>query len=164
MDLQKRMLIAAIIAFALAGAAVAYAASASRFVVMGCGLILDTEKQKEWYIGPDKDMNFTEAKEWAKNLTSCEGDWRLPTRDEIKDLYNPKFKVGKPWKSPSKKSYQAKIDPAFNAIGKGIWVWTGEIKDEKFSYLFSFDNGNLGWSIHDLATPCRRAFAVRDKK
>lgn len=52
------------------------------------GIIFDPKTNLEWYVGPDKDTTWEEAKVWLKTLTVGGRDWRMPKRSELKALYH----------------------------------------------------------------------------
>lgn len=54
-----------------------------RFTVDG-SMILDTQTNLWWKVGPDRDTNFFTAEEWVNGLG---GYWRLPTPNELAALY-----------------------------------------------------------------------------
>ena len=51
------------------------------------GVIYDSQTGLEWYEGPEHSLSFEKANYWAKSLVVPGGDWRLPTRKEIRSLY-----------------------------------------------------------------------------
>jgi serine/threonine protein kinase len=51
------------------------------------GIVKDTKTGLEWYIGPDKDTNWNEAKSWVRNLKVGGGGWRMPTIKQLTGLW-----------------------------------------------------------------------------
>ena len=41
----------------------------------------------DWYVGPNRDNNWHQAKAWTENLTVAGGGWRMPTVPELKAIY-----------------------------------------------------------------------------
>lgn len=77
------------------------------------GIIYDLQTGLEWYVGPDRDTTWDEARAWVKNLTVGDGGWRMPTRAELKTLYKKGVGI-------------RNMDPGFKTTG--YWVWSGETK------------------------------------
>lgn len=120
----------------------------SRFVVDRNGIIIDTKTGLQWFVGPDKDTDWHEAKAWVGGLTVDGGGWRMPTREEVKDLYQA-------GEGPHN------IDPSFKTSGG--FVWTSETVGSSHAWGFCFDIGGDYWprlAFCDTA----RAFAVRARK
>jgi hypothetical protein len=86
-----------------------------RFYLNG-GIIEDLKLELQWAPAPDRSMNHYEAEKYARNLSLAGGGWRLPTRAELKSLYD----TSKP----------KHIDPVFN-IDIWVWGWTSELEEEK---------------------------------
>ncbi len=59
----------------------------NRFVIRNNGVVLDTSTGLEWVAGPDRDMSRTDAVSWINDLTLDGGGWRLPSRSELRGLY-----------------------------------------------------------------------------
>lgn len=79
------------------------------FIVRKNGVVYDPRTQLEWVVGPDRDTSFLEARSWVEKLTLDGGGWRLPTRKELRSLYQ-------------KKSRFSCILPQWVALtGSGIW-------------------------------------------
>ncbi|MGA9996083.1 MAG: DUF1566 domain-containing protein [Pyrinomonadaceae bacterium] len=131
-----------------------------RFSVTPCNSIKDTQSGLEWFVGPDRNVTWYEAQQWTVVLANCGGSWRMPTIEEIRTLYNPALKAGTGYYT-SGKYFPAHIDPVFDAIGGGSWVWANEkIGDEALSF-----NLNQGKTVTYSAMNTfysTRAFAVRN--
>jgi len=57
------------------------------YLLYNNNIILDEVTNLEWFVGPDKDINWKEAKNWVHNLTCAGGNWRLPAIEELYNLY-----------------------------------------------------------------------------
>jgi hypothetical protein len=117
----------------------------------------------EWLAGPDKATNWYDAKKWVESLTAVAGGgWRMPTRKELKTLYQKREKCN--------------IKPIFKTTG--CWVWSGETKGSSLAwgYDYSFEpggsilSGGSGSSSgpvtfkQDDSSDSTRGFAVRSRK
>lgn len=78
-----------------------------RFTGASNGVITDSITGLEWYVGPNPDNTWHEAKAWTERLTVAGGGWRLPTMAELKAIYQ---KGASPYN----------MDPLFQA--KGAWA------------------------------------------
>jgi hypothetical protein len=117
----------------------------NRFTKAENGVITDRVTGLEWYVGPNSDNTWHQAKEWAENLNVDGGGWRLPTLQELKALY---LKGASP----------INMDPVFQV--KGAWVWSGELHNSWSAWGFAFYSGLDGW--HHLDYPNGRvALAAR---
>lgn len=94
-----------------------------------------------WQVGPDRDMNWDEAKAWADSLG---GDWRLPTLAELRGL----------WDSGISSNDWGPFETG------GDWVWSGEVRDSLSAWNFVFHYGLDDWHYRSYSS-FRRAFAVR---
>jgi len=117
----------------------------------------------EWLAGPDKATNWYDAKKWVESLTAVAGGgWRMPTRKELKTLYQKREKCN--IKSLLKTT--------------GCWIWSGETKGSSLAwgYDYSFEPGGSilsGGSVsgsgpvtfkRDDSSDSTRGFAVRSRK
>ena len=59
-----------------------------RFIKTPCGSIKDTETNLEWFVGPNKNMDFIEAQEWVNSLTACGGHWKVPTMSKLRAIFD----------------------------------------------------------------------------
>ena len=57
-----------------------------RFILGDKGIVLDTKTNLEWVVGPARDMDWYEARDWVSNLSVSGGGWRMPTAEEVKTL------------------------------------------------------------------------------
>jgi hypothetical protein len=120
----------------------------TRFIKTADGVITDSVTGLDWYVSPNHDNNWHEAKAWTENLTVAGGGWRMPTIPELKALYQNGV-------SPYN------MDPLFETTG--VWVWSGQLHDPSTAWGFAFYNGQEGWHGLDYAFG-RQAFAVRPSR
>jgi hypothetical protein len=123
-------------------------AAPARFTKAANGVITDSVTGLEWYLGPDQDNTWRQARDWAANLAVAGGGWRLPTLAELKVLYQ-------------KGASPINMDPLFQA--GGAWVWSGELRNAWSAWGYAFYNGLEGWHHLDYAKG-RVALAVRSRK
>jgi hypothetical protein len=115
-----------------------------RFSKSADRIITDRDTRLEWHVGPDLDITWKEAKKWAAKLSVWGGGWRLPTRQELRQLYQPGLGT-------------RNLDPCFDLTG--WWIWSGEIEDASSAYFFHFEAGEAYWD--DRGRSCgKQAFAV----
>ena len=131
-----------------------------RFSVAQCGSIKDTRTNLEWIVGPDRNMTWDEARQWITELGACNGGWRMPSIEEIRSLYNPAVTAGT-GHNINGTYFPAHIDPAFNAIGGGSWVWSNESAGAGNARSFNFNQGKAVEYAVTNTTFSTRAFAVR---
>lgn len=119
-------------------------ASSIRFQKNG-EIITDYANGLDWQLGPDRGTNWNEAKAWVEDLG---GDWRMPTRAELKGLW----------------------DAGINSWTWGLFenggcfVWSGEVYDLTsawYVYFGYYFGGRDGWDTSSLSYGDGRAFAVR---
>jgi hypothetical protein len=116
-----------------------------RFSILSNGIIIDNLNNCEWFVGPDKDMDWFEANEWARSLNLNGKIWRLPTRKELNSLF-------------IKGEGQRNMPPIFKTSG---WeIWTKESWTNSHAWLFSFILGDSKAWDRRYSTN-RRAFAIR---
>ena len=120
------------------------------------GIVFDRRTGLEWYVGPDEDITWKQAKKWVSNLKVAGGRWRLPAVDEVKSI----FQKGKGRRNMS---------PLFKT--RGWYVWLGEMDNEYiigtyagyYFYSYYFD-GNGRLQIHPSTVNYKiRVFAVRPR-
>ena len=107
------------------------------FTVDNDGIITATSTGLQWLFGPDKDTNWDQANAWVKGLSIGGGGWRMPTRAELKGLYN-------------------------GGMRKNHWVWSGELNGSSLAWNFTFDPGHEN-PITRSNSHDGRAFAVRSR-
>jgi len=115
------------------------------------GIVYNENTGLEWFVGPDEETNWQEAKKWVWSLTVAGGGWRMPSRGELEKLYK-------------KGSGTRNMTPLMRTLGS--WVWTGETWHQNSSnvWFFNFDRGkSFFYSINDSHI-FFRAFAVRSRR
>ena len=114
----------------------------------GDGVITDFMTGMEWLARPDKDPSWDEAQAWSSKLSVAGGGWRMPSRMELKTLYDNGF--GK-----------RKLASIFKAT---VWgVWSGEQFGPSKAWDFDLSTGLEAWRLR--TTPdYERALAVRAPK
>jgi hypothetical protein len=112
------------------------------------GIVYDEKKNIEWVAGPDKDINWDEAKAWVESLSVAGGDWRMPTKEELKSL----FKKG---------AGSRNMTPLLKTTG---WrLWSDETEGSEAAWFFNFYDGDYTWGPREsYAGP--RVFAVRSRR
>jgi tetratricopeptide (TPR) repeat protein len=114
------------------------------------GVIYDSQLGLEWAPSDGQVLNHYQAEGYARGLSLAGGGWRLPTRDELKSLYD--------------KTKPGNVDPVFG-VGD-MWVWTSELWNEAsipgaIGFYF-YDGGVKGGDRDNIKRQNnRRALAVR---
>jgi hypothetical protein len=119
-----------------------------RYTKANNGVITDRVTGLEWYVGPNQDNTWHDAKAWVENLTVAGGGWRLPTVAELKALYQ---KGAAPYN----------MDPLFQT--PGVWAWSGQLNNAWSAWGFAFYNGQEGWHSMNYGNG-RQALAVRSRR
>jgi len=114
-------------------------------------VVTDYLTNLQWRVGPDCGTDWNEANGWVDGL---EGNWRMPTRAELHELYLAGVRDGD-W------GYFQNID---------AWVWSGEPRGTSSAWYFDFnlgqsdwlyrDGGAEGWGFRNFDDDLR-AFAIR---
>ena len=118
------------------------------YIAYASSVVKDTKTGLEWLAGPKRMMTWDEARTWVESLSVEGGDWRMPTRKELKTLYK-------------KGAGEYNITPLLKV--SGWWIWTGEKKFAGRAWAVYFVDGSE--RAHDRSTPYGpRAIAVRSKK
>ncbi len=121
-------------------------------IAYATGIVYDKKTGLEWIAGPDRDTTWYEAESWVENLNVAGGGWRMPTRAELKTLYQKG--VGTRNMTPLLKT-------------TGWWVWSGETKSSSSAWRFNFYNGDDPWfwrAREDYSYYGIRGFAVRSQR
>ena len=112
------------------------------------GIVLDTNTGLAWVAGPDRNTTWNEARSWVNNLTVGGGGWRMPTRKELKTLYQ---------KGAGTRNMTSLLKTT------GWWVWSGETKGSSAAWGFSFSLGGELWNFRSDSSSYR-GFAVRSRR
>jgi len=101
-----------------------------RFMRTSDAIIHDSVTGLQWL--PDlgrKDITWDDAQAYVRGLKAGGfSDWRLPSRVELKSLYDPSIKA------------EYKIDPMFQL--SACCPWTGDLYDSLTVWIFYFNNGH----------------------
>jgi hypothetical protein len=131
-----------------------------RYTLQQCGAIVDSKTGLQWLVGPDKNTTWDEAARWSSTVTACDGSWEMPTIEQLKSLFDPRYTAGTGFVSGGR-AWPAHIDPVFEAIGQGSWVWSANPPDANSAHAFNFNQGKPARYSRDDTTFTTRAFAVR---
>ena len=118
------------------------------FIVYATGVVYDKNTGLEWLAGPNRNTDWNEAKSWVENLNVAGGGWRMPTRQELKTLYQ-------------KRTGERNMTPLLKITG--WWVWSGETKDSFSAWAFAFGSGNVSGYSRKTSS-FGRGFAVRSRR
>src|SRR5512144_193008 len=109
----------------LSHASVTHAANDTRFTIKD-GVIDDSETGLQWVPARDWEMTHYESEKYVRTLSLDGGGWRLPTRAELRGIYDA--------------SNPGLVDPKFKVSGK--LVWTSELDaDPSLAWYFNFYSG-----------------------
>jgi len=112
------------------------------------GVIDDSKLGLQWVPAPDRSMNHYDAEKYAQNLSLAGGGWRLPTRAELKSLYD----TSKP----------GNADPVFGVSNR--WVWTSELDGSSLAWYFGFNRGGERDGTRVYSNLYTRVLAVRSSR
>lgn len=118
-----------------------------RFTLLKNGIIDDSQLGAQWLPAPDSPMDWFQAEKYVKNISVDGGGWRLPTRSELKSIYDVSIKGG--------------ADPFFK-INEN-WVWTSETQGDS-AWFCSFVYGREGTIFRKYVGGYGRVLAIRNKK
>lgn len=121
-----------------------------RFIKYQNGVVKDTSTGLEWYAGPDRHTSWYEAKAWVDSLNVAGGGWQMPTKNELKTLYQKG--VG-----------TRNMTPLLKTAG---WVVWGEPHESfaQSAWFFTFKVGAEAYHGRGYSAPSGRGFAVRSRK
>ena len=111
------------------------------------GVIVDKQTGLEWFVGPDRDTTWDEAKAWVQRLSVDGGGWRMPAVDELHTIY--KYGLG-----------EFNMSPLFKT--SGWFIWSGEQYHGNIVYLFNYKYGRSIRNPHS-SERFHRVFAVRSQ-
>ena len=126
----------------------AYHALDWRFIVDDHGVVTDTKTSLEWFVGPDRDTTWDEAQSWVESLSVDGGSWRMPSREELRNLY-------------LKGAGTQNMSRLFKTTG--WYVWTKETMGSSHAWGFSFNSGNEFWPRCTFSDNAR-GFVVRSAR
>lgn len=121
--------------------------SDGRYIDHGDGTITDTNTGLMWtkedsYADLGKCLDWNNSRRYVNQLnTGGYSDWRIPTVNEFKAIYeeSKKHKMGvehKDWRS----KYSLGLDSIF-ADGAAYWYWSSETAGSCCARIITFDNG-----------------------
>lgn len=122
------------------------------YIKYATGIVYDQKTNLEWYVGPDEDTSWYQARKWTKDLDVKGRGWRMPKIKELKTLYN-------------KETGHRNMTSFFRTKGKYGWSIDDppNIYYHNFKAVFIFNTGgNFGFSANNDSHI--RAFAVRNRK
>jgi hypothetical protein len=121
-----------------------WASGKTRFSRSAGGVITDSKTNLQWLPGPDEDTDYQRAEEWVASQTMAGGGWRMPTRQELKTLYDRscEFHIPSPFKATDMR-----------------WIWA-EPHDATTAWDFNFEDGGENVDDRDISGDVR-VFAVR---
>ncbi len=111
-----------------------------RFLVSSDNVITDIVTGLQWKVGPNRDIDWYEARIW---IASLGGNWRLPYHYELDELYNANITT-MTW------------GPFDNT---GRFVWSVDFTRRNMCYLFGFTPYDIYQGAHTVASG-ERVFAV----
>ena len=112
------------------------------FIVSKDGLVTDSQIGLIWAPAPNNDIDWNQANEYVSNLTlGGYTDWRLPSREELRELYRP--------------------SKVLHVTGK--WVWSSEEGDSSSAWAFNFTDGHE-YRFPRSSSANTRILAVRFQK
>lgn len=120
--------------------------------------IKDLNTNSFWYIAPDRSFNFEEANSFASNINEKNLSWRIPTFEEIRNLYNADYTAGEGF-FINNQYYPAKIHSVFQSIGSGSWFWVSDRNNNSSKAYainlhegirINFDSRNPKYPVHLL--------------
>jgi hypothetical protein len=113
------------------------------------GVIYDSQLGLEWAPSNGQAFNHYQAEGYARDLSLAGGGWRLPTRAELKSLYD--------------KSKPGNVAPVFGVGDK--WVWTSELTGSDIPGaacgFYFYDGTERGGDRDNKNRHDRRVLAVR---
>ena len=137
----------------------------NRFQDNSSGIITDTKFKKYWL---PKDSwgdlgqwrTFDEARGYVQKMNQVYaggfGDWRLPTREEVENLYEPGLNQ-EDWDEEV-----VHIDPLF-VTRCAHFMWTSETNDKREVCRINLRNGEVEWADRNIRDH-QSARLVRDIK
>ncbi len=127
-------------------------AEPARFMAEANGTVLDTRTGLMWqktdsYHDVKKGMNWYEALEYVdgKNAQKFGGfdDWRLPTLEELKQIWDPQRSVA------SKDGEPIGLPQVFGS-GGSYYLWTGTERNLNNAWYFGLGQREDYWNLKDL--------------
>jgi hypothetical protein len=120
-----------------------------RFIKQLHGVVMDRETGLQWLVGPDKDINNKQARQWISELRDAGGSWRLPSLKELKAL--------------CLEDGVNKLPDGLRTGGKWIWTKARNKRAEFGTRLYNPVTGKDLWT-HQSSSVDNRVIAVRGGK
>jgi protocatechuate 3,4-dioxygenase beta subunit len=136
MSLQGPLVVDKAFAKGGGGEVIDLATGQTHFSVSVDGIITDNTTGLQWVIGATRGNGYDAAEEWVKSLELDGGGWRMPTVEELRDLY-------------VKGLGERNRDAVFDAAASAVWAdsspevqakegrWVGQ--SDAWSFRFSTD-------------------------
>ena len=97
------------------------------YVAYANGVVRDTKTSLEWVVGPEKNINWYEARSWVEKLNLEGRGWRMPTMDELRSLY---------WIDKGENNVTALLKTT-------CWkFWSGETTGASDAWVVTFTDGD----------------------
>ena len=125
--------------------------SDGRFTRNSDGVITDSRTGLQWYVGPDRNTNWYDAKKWVEGLTVADGGWRMPSLSELKGISQ----------KGARSNYPKYLPTIFKSTG--WWVCSGKTRGSSQAWLFAFSHNVDAWGDRNNGNR-GRAFAVRSRR
>jgi len=140
-------------------AAALEAKSDGRFMNNGNGTVTDTRTGLMWAAKDNgRDIKWADAKSYCENYRGGSySDWRMPTKDELKGLYD----AGKARPLACEKSYKIHIATVLIDV-TCFYLWSSEVHGPDAAYFYFIDGGWY-WNPQSLGT-ISRVLPVRSGK
>jgi len=140
-----------------------------RYKDNGNGTITDNRSGLIWLKNANcfGALNWEKAKQSAATLASGQcglrdgsgaGDWRLPTKEELKAMMDKKYKI--PALSNAKGTAQWKEGEVFSSVQSGYWSSATHAGTTSYAWYANLNDGYVG---ADLKTSNNNVWPVRDK-
>jgi len=132
-----------------------------RFVAYDNGTVKDLTTGLMWAAADNGDpISWRKAKTYCKNYRGGgHKDWRMPTTEELRAIYNPR--IINPYPVSEGCKGVCHITRFIHLSCCPVWSWDGIVEVETF---FHFDLGPKDWRDQSLATNHPRALPVRDNR
>jgi len=102
------------------------------------------------------DVNWNQAIAYCSNLRlGGYSDWRLPTIDELQDIYDPGIDIPGQWPGGDAITWHVKGN-----LNLTTWEWSSSLKNAREAWLFYFANG-MRYSLRLSESSTDRALCVR---
>jgi hypothetical protein len=119
------------------------------YILYSSGRVLDINTDLEWYLGPDRNTSWYTAKKWVTSLNVDGGGWRMPTREELKSLYQ---------KGTGSRHMTTLLD------AKGWCVWSGEIRERTaYRTIWLMEREDSAWYVSFTRYDCKALMNPRKR-